>query len=124
MPLYNTATAAAALDASHKWLDNILSHNDIEGVQSDTQGVSRRLSLSSIILLSLAKQLGESLEINSAAALRIATRISASQSGDISISPRLRVLVDLDGIRADILADLERAVEIAPTPRRGRPPKR
>lgn len=124
MPLYNTATAAAAIDASHKWMDNILSHNDIDGVQSETQGISRRLSLSSIIVLALAKELGESLKVNSAAALQIATRIMESQSGDIPISPRLRVVVDLDALRADTIAHLERAVEIAPTPRRGRPPKR
>jgi hypothetical protein len=124
MPLYNTATAAAALDVNQKWLDNILSHNDLDGVQSDTQGISRRLSVASIIALSLAKELIDGLEINSSAALRLATRILSAPTGGVVVSSRLRIVVDLDSLRADTLGRLERAVEIAPTPRRGRPPKR
>jgi len=124
MPLYNTATAAAALDVTPKWLDNLLSHNDIHGLQPESQGVSRRLSLSTITILSLAKELIDTLELTVPAALRVATRIVASPASELIISTRLRVTLEPDALKADVLARLVRAVEIAPTPRRGRPPKR
>lgn len=124
MPLYNTATAASALDVSAKWLDNMLSHNDLDGVQSESQGVSRRLSLSSISALLLTKDLAANLDIGPAAALRLATRILAQPTGVLEFSPGFRISVDIGTIQAETFARLGRAVEVAPTPRRGRPPKR
>ncbi len=124
MPFYNSATVATALDVDPKWMDNILSHNDMDRVQRKAQGVSRRLSISNVIVLSLTKELAASLRVSSANALQLATAIVTSQSGNVSISPSLRLVVDLDGLRADMLERLEHAVEVAPSPRRGRPPKR
>ena len=124
MPLYNTATTASALGVNPKWLDNLLSHNDLDGIQGLSQGVARRLSLSSILTIALARDLAESLSIPTTSALRTATRVLETQHGEINLSPSLRLVVDLDALRTDILASLARAVELAPTPRRGRPPKR
>lgn len=124
MPLYNTATAASALNVSAKWLDNILSHNDLDGVQSESQGVSRRLSLASITALSLTKDLAMNLDISQASALRLATRVLAQPTGVLEFSTGFRMSVDIGALRAATLARLARAVEVAPTPRRGRPPKR
>ena len=124
MPLYNTATAVAVLDVTPKWLDNLLSHNTIDGLQSESQGVARRLSLTTITVLVLTKELIDTLELNASAALRVAARVFDDPSGELVISPRLRIAIQKDALKADVLAQLARAVEIAPTPRRGRPPKR
>jgi hypothetical protein len=124
MPLYNTITAAAALGVTPKWLDNILSHNEMDGVQRSSQGISRRLSLSAITTLSLAKELIDSLHISTSAALNIAARLAEDSAGDLILSPRLRVIIRTDLIKTDVLTRLTRAVESSPTPRRGRPPKR
>lgn len=124
MPLYNTSAAAAAMGVTPKWLDNLLSHNRIDAVPSESQGIARRLSIAAVTQLVLAKELTESLDLPSPAALRLAGRLLESQSGDIRVSPTLRITLSIDDLKANVLERLTRAVEIAPTPRRGRPPKR
>lgn len=124
MPLYNTATAAAALGVPHKWLDNLLSHNEIEGLESSTQGVSRRLSVETIAFLMLTRELIDQMELSAPTALAVARRLVDAPEGDLVLSPWLRMTLLPSALHADVLARLRRAVEMAPTPRRGRPPKR
>ena len=124
MPLYNTTTTAAALGVKPKWLDNLLSHNDIQGLQSESQGVSRRLSLGTVITLALAKELIDTIGLPAPAALRLAVRINNNPVSEIALSPHLSVSTRADALKAAVLSRLAGAVEVAPTPRRGRPPKR
>jgi hypothetical protein len=124
MPSYNTATAATALRVTPKWLDNLLSHNTIDGFSRDSQGVARRLSLATITVLALAKELVDTLELSVPAALRLADRILDDSSGHLVLSPALSLAVHADSLKSDLLARLAHAVESAPSPRRGRPPKR
>jgi len=123
MPSYNTLTAATVLGVTPKWLDNLLSHNDIDGLRSDRQGVARRLSLATITVLSLTKELIDTLDVAAPAALRIAARLLNNPNGYLDVSPRLHLSLRADALKADVLDRLARAVEVAPTPRRGRPPK-
>ncbi len=124
MPLYNTATTAAALGVTAKWLDNLLSHNEIDGLHQESQGVARRLSLASVTQIALAKDLIDELAMPARAALRAASRILRETDGNLTLSPLLDVRVSPTELRAYVLDRLSRAVEIAPSPRRGRPPKR
>lgn len=124
MPLYNTATTAAALGVSPKWLDNLLSHNDIQGVATESQGVARRLPLSVVTALALAMDLIDDLAIPAPAALRLASRILSTNGGQLVVPSGLRLSIDLESLHSRVLEQLARAVETAPTPRRGRPPKR
>lgn len=124
MPLYNTATAATAINVTPKWLDNLLSHNKIDGLQGDTQGVARKLSLQSITIIALAKELIDALDLRAPAAIKLAAMFLDSAAGEVTISPQLHLRFDTAAFRAEVLARLSRAVEIAPSPRRGRPPKR
>ncbi len=124
MPLYNTATTAVALDVTPKWLDNLLSHNDIDGLRSESQGVARRLSLETIITLALAKELIDTINLSAPAALRLAVQVNTNGGGEIALTPHLHATIRLDALKIDVLTRLARAVEVAPTPRRGRPPKR
>ena len=124
MPLYNSATTASALGLSPKWLDNLLSHNDIAGVQAETQGVSRRLSLSAVLTIALAKELIDNLNVSSAAGLGLAHELLQLPDSTLAIGPHLQLRLSLTSLRASVLEQLSHAVETAPTPRRGRPPKR
>lgn len=124
MALYNTAAVAAALGVTPKWLDNLLSHNTIDGLKSESQGVARRLSVTTITVLVLAKELVDTLDLTPPVAIRFAERLLNEPCGELIISARLRITLQVDTLKADVLARLARAVEIAPTPRRGRPPKR
>ena len=40
---YHIDVASHASDADRKWLDNLLSHFDVPGVEGGRQGVARRL---------------------------------------------------------------------------------
>jgi len=124
MPLYNTATAATAIGVSNKWLDNLLSHNRIAGVQSESQGVSRRLSLAAITQIALTRDLVDLLNVPVSTAVRLAAALLADPDGNNLGDSPLRITVDLGEFRAGVLESLARAVELAPTRRRGRPPKR
>lgn len=124
MPFYNTATAAAAIGVTTKWLDNLLSHHNIDSVPIDVQGVARRLSISTITVLSLAKELIDTMQLTVPAALRLAEQLLENPSGEIVVSPRLRINVQTEALRTTVLNRLAHAVEVAPAPRRGRPPKR
>ena len=128
MPLYNTATTATALNVSPKWLDNLLSHNDLTGVQSESQGVSRRLPLSTVVTVALTKQLIDGLGLSAGTAVRLAEELTRNSDGngdrEVALSPHLRLGVELGSLRSSIVDQLSHAVETAPSPRRGRPPKR
>ncbi|MEO7103347.1 MAG: hypothetical protein ABI311_08155 [Gemmatimonadaceae bacterium] len=124
MPSYNTTTVASALGVTPKWLDNLLSHNDLDGSQRVSQGVSRRLSFDTVTMLALAKELIDTIGMKAPAAISLAAQLLNSSTGELIVSPRLRINVQPDGLQADVLDSLARAVEIAPSPRRGRPPKR
>jgi hypothetical protein len=124
MPLYNTATAATAIGVTDKWLDNLLSHNHIPGVQSESQGVPRRLSLAAVTQIALIKDLVDLLSVPVSTAVRVAAALLADPDGRNFGDSPLRITMDLDEFRAGVLESLAHAVELAPTRRRGRPPKR
>lgn len=124
MPLYTTATAAAALDVSPKWLDNLLSHNQLQGFPKESQGVARRLPLTALLVISLAREFIDTTGLSAPAALRLAARLLNSRGQNATISPLFTIAVNTDALQNTLLHKLARAVETAPTPRRGRPPTR
>src|SRR5689334_1044757 len=103
MPLYTTSSTAAALGVSQKWLDNLLSHNKIDGIQQSGQGVSRRLPIESVETISVAHTLIKETHVPAAHAVALAERLIASQTGGIELSPALSVTVDLAGLRQSLL---------------------
>jgi len=119
---YTIATAALALEVPVKWLDNAVSHFRVVGVRQERQGVSRRLSIDALLRLSLADLLSSDLGLSLARALEISEQM-VSSDGRFTSSQGLQLSVDLPALLESLLERLERAVEIAPLPRRGRPPK-
>ena len=118
---YTVATAALALAMPVKWIDNILSHNTIAGVRQEKQGVARRLSVEGLLVLALTALLIHKLGLPTNRAITIADEI---MKGDGRYAPGqgLTVEIDFSAFQAGLLERLENAVEIAPVPRRGRPP--
>lgn len=118
---YTVGTAALALDVPAKWLDNVLSHFQVPGVSQERQGISRKVSLEGVLQLALALNLIDDLEIPTANALRLASTISQT-GGQHRTDSGITISLDLSTIRAGLDSRLAQAVEIAPVPRRGRPP--
>lgn len=119
---YTIATAGLALGISTKWLDNTLSHYRVLGVVQEKQGVARRITVDGILTLSIVLLLTSELGATVGTAIAIAERIVA-EGGLFEAPGGLRIGLDLEKFRNRLTSQLETAVEVAPLPRRGRPPK-
>ena len=118
---YTIATAALALGTSVKWLDNALSHNRVPGVSQERQGVSRRLTVEGLLVLALVVLLIQELGVPVPRAIVLAEDLIKNAGRHIA-RQGLSVDIDLASFQARLLDTLENAVEVAPVPRRGRPP--
>jgi len=118
---YTIATAALALGVPIKWVDNVLSHNKVLGIRQERQGIARHLSIDGLLILSLTALLNTELGLPTAKAISVAEGI-VKTNGRHFAGQGLSVQIDLASFQASLLERLEGAVEIAPVPRRGRPP--
>ncbi len=118
---YTVATAALTLDVPVKWVDNILSHNKVSGIRQERQGIPRHLSIDGLLILGLTSLLIHELGLPTARAIGVAAEL-IKNDGQYFARPDLSVRIELASFKASLLERLESAVEIAPVPRRGRPP--
>ena len=119
---YTIATAALTLRVQAKWLDNTLSHIRVPGVKQERQGVARRITIDGMLILGIAALLIHELSMPLAAAIAIAQGL-ARNGGEHTTREGVWIRLNLERLRSTLLERLETAVEIAPLPRRGRPPK-
>jgi hypothetical protein len=119
---YTIATAALTLEMPAKWLDNTLSHIKIPGVLQEKQGVARRITIDGLLTLSIAALLIDQLGVSLSRAARMAETL-ASNNGLYTSPGGVDIRLDLEGLKSNLLERLEHAVEVAPIPKRGRPPK-
>lgn len=119
---YTIATAALTLEMPMKWLDNTLSHIKVPGVQQERQGVARRITIDGLLILSITTLLTSELGIPLARAIEIAGQLT-SRGGRYASQHGVNVQLNLETLKAGLLERLENAVEMAPVPRRGRPPE-
>jgi hypothetical protein len=120
---YTIATAALALGTSVKWLDNVISHNRVPGVAQKRQGISRRLTVEGMLLLALAALLIQELGLPTSKAITLAENLARNEGRYSAQQGLLNLGLDLTTFRLRLLERLENAVEIAPVPKRGRPPR-
>lgn len=118
---YTVGAVALALDVTAKWIDNVLSHHTLRGVAQERQGVSRKVNPEGLLQLALAIILIEDLEIPTSSALSLANTLNEN-GGSLKTPAGISIELDLAAIRARLETRLAQAVEIAPVPRRGRPP--
>ena len=119
---YTIATAALTLEVPGKWLDNTLSHIKIPGVRQEKQGVARHITIDGLLILSIVALLIDELGVSLTRAAKAAETLSKND-GRYTSSGGLEIRLDLEGLRIKLLERLEHAVEVAPVPKRGRPPK-
>jgi len=118
---YTLTTAALTLEVSPKWLDNVLSHHRVPGIEQSRQGVARRLTIDGIVILALSLLLIQELGLPVGRAIDVA-RIMAIHHGRYDTTRGMSIVFELPRFRSELLERLEGAVEVAPIPRRGRPP--
>ena len=121
MRAYTVATAAVTLRMPTKWIDNVLSQHRIEGVVKRRQGVARRLTVNAIITLDVALRLSRTLGASMSTSLRLAGQLLAGEA-QLEAGEGIAIVVNRSQLEGEIMDRLAHAVEIAPSPRRGRPP--
>ena len=119
---YTIASSALALGTTSQWLDNTLSHYKVAGVIQHKQGVARRLTIDGLLTLAVILVLVGEVGITVARAVGVAENLVAAD-GRYTSPNGIKIEIDLRHIRTRLLERLEHAVEVAPLPRRGRPPK-
>jgi hypothetical protein len=123
---YTVAATAVTLDVPPKWVDNVLSHHQVPGVARRRQGVARKLSYQAVLTLEVALRLVRALAVPLPRSIELATVLISNPSsrqllgagGDLSLG------IDIELIEAHVTKRLAHAVEVAPSPRRGRPTTR
>jgi len=122
---YTVTTVAVTLRMPPKWVDNVLSHYRVSGVSQARQGIARRITPQAVVILEIALRLSRSLVTPIQQALEIAANLSriGGPEARIVLSPVAELVVNVAAIEAETMLRLADAVEVAPVPRRGRPPR-
>lgn len=123
---YTVAAAAFALKVTPKWIDNLLSRHTVPGASRQRQGISRRLSPHSILIIDLAIRVNEAFGSPMPHAIEIAQALvgSGDASRQYQVAHHFTLSADIPEIEAELIGLLSHAVEVAPSPTRGRPPSR
>lgn len=121
MPVYDVAALAEAFQVDFRQLDNLLSRNEISGVERRTRGVTRRVTLDAAVTIRVALELTSALRVPSTHALQVAARLTGSDSNEVPIAGHGLLRFDLAELRASTVDCLDLAVETVGRRRRGRP---
>jgi hypothetical protein len=117
---YTVPVAAIALSIGAKWLDNVLSHHQVPGVERSRQGVARRLTPLGLKTLAVTILLMSKLHVPTARALDLA-RSLIGNGGRFLVVEGLVLEIDLKALEDTLHERLEYALEAAPVLKRGRP---
>lgn len=124
MRSYTVAVASLVIEAPVKWTDNLISQHSLPEVVSQCRGVARRISHPALVRLALIRQLHIGLGIGVAGAVQIAASLLDPDGAAALGSGAIRLTFDHRALEGEIQARLAEVLESAPTPRRGRPPRK
>jgi len=120
---YHVDIARFAANAELKWVDNLLSHFDVPGVESARQGMARRISTDGIYHISLVRLLNRELGVSVSAAVSLAAQLLDTEAGRLPIGRGLGLELDVGRFRREVDSAIAEGVESLEPARRGRPPR-
>lgn len=124
MRSYNIAVASLAIDAPPKWTDNVLSQHEVPGIAIARRGITRRIPHATLLHLALTRELHAILGLSVRDALLLARQLLDAESDTIIRRGSVRLVLDRAHLERAVERRLRDALESAPTPRRGPPPRR
>ena len=124
MRAYNVAVASLAIGAPSKWTDNLLSQHDVAHVVSTRRGVARRIPHAALLHLALTRELHVRCGMSVREALELARQLLAGDEGTAVTRGSVRITCDRGALERALDRGMREVLESAPTPRRGRPPRR
>ena len=123
MRLYSVAIASLAIRAPLKWTDNLLSQHAVPGVVAARRGIALRISRTGLLHLAIARELHVQLGLGVRDALALAIEFLAQDAGTPIARGSLLLQCDRAALVRTLDLRLRDALESAPNPRRGRPPR-
>jgi hypothetical protein len=121
---YHVDIARFAADADQKWVDNLLSHYDVPGVEGAKQGLARRISTVGVYHIALVRSLTRDAGVSTATAVSLSVRLLTPGVASIPVITGLEFRFDREVFERHIDQAISEAVESVAPARRGRPPKR
>jgi hypothetical protein len=118
---YTIRIAALAIDASPKWLDNLLSHHSVPGVSRGRQGLERAISLDGLLAIAVIRLATSVMGVPLGRAVELARAVVAAGDGVARLDSGIEVRFPTADIERRLRERLVEAVEAAPRPTRGRP---
>jgi hypothetical protein len=122
--LYSVAVASLAIRAPVKWTDNLLSQHAIPDIHRMTRGVARGISWSALVRIALVRELHVRLGCAIHQSVSLATELLTSSDGSTTPGGYITLGFDRPAFERALQFRLVEALEMAPRPRRGRPPSR
>lgn len=119
---YHVDIAVFAARADRKWVDNLLSHFDVPGVEAANQGVASRVSAHAIYHVALTRRLAHDAGMSVATALEYAQRLLTTDANHVAIGQALELRIDRQAFQREMDALIAEGVESIVPRRRGRPP--
>ena len=123
MRSYSVADAGVAIQVGRKWLDNLLSRHNVEGVEQVGQGIDRRISPEALERLQVVGALNLGFGVPISAALTIAQRLFEAEGHSLRIGPGLELHLSRTALRNQLEARVVEAGEALHARPRGRPPR-
>ena len=120
MRSYHVEIAALAAFADEKWVDNLLSHFTVPGVESARQGVARRITQRGLEHIALVRSLARDVGLPLARAVDMAMRLLDSPNGVIELPGPLELRFDRLAFEAELSSRVAEAAERSTPARRGR----
>lgn len=124
MRLYHVDIARHAATADHKWVDNLLSHFDVPGVEGGRQGSPRRITVDGIQHIALVRVLSSDLGLSVSDSVKLAPLLLSADSEPLALGNGLELRLDIAEFRLNVNRLIADGVESVAPARRGRPRKR
>ena len=124
MRLYSVAITALAVDATVKWVDNLVAHHDLPEVRSRSRGVARAVSWDGVVRIAIVRMLHLQLGCGVREAVSLSGALLRPSTAALSLGRWLTLAVDRVTLEQELQARLAEVLESAPRPKRGRPARR
>ena len=121
MPSYDIGTTAFVVGTHRKWVDNVISHYALAGVESHSRGVRREFSFDAVVLLTVIRSMIDELGVPVQRAIEVAEQATKDHDGSVSFPSGSRFSLDRDAVARHVTQRLLEAAESVPRIRRGRP---
>ena len=121
---YHIDIAGYAADTDRKWVDNLLSHFEVPGVEQGRRGSARRVTQVGLYHIALVRVIARELGAPLKTSVMLATTLMQAESPELTLIGTLALRFDRGRFQREVDARVAEAVEAIVPARRGRPPAR